>query len=549
MERSGERPRAQTGYFLRAALRAVFFTGRFAVFFAAFLAAFFTGRFTAFFAAFLAGRLAFFADFFAAFLAAFLATFGAGFFATFFATFLAAFFGLALALGLAPAFFRGFAAFLGAGAGGSTGGGGGGRGEAEGMGSIHPEPDQPISKSRNSAMLASSREQMRRFPPHGMALSAPWRGMPYILHNFRGCASGGTPRNLLRGPLPFDTMRALTLTRFGGVESLAVQDVPRPELGSSMDVRVGIRTAALNHIDLFVMAGLPGAEYAFPHVMGADGAGIVESVGASVTRVRPGDRVVLNPGISCGRCAPCQADEGPFCRQYSILGEHREGTYAEYVVVPESNVSRIGDRLTWPEAAALPLAGLTAWRMLMTRAAVRAGETVLIWGAGGGVSLAALQIAKLAGADVVVTSGDPRKLELARSLGADLALDHHTMDVVREVRNRTGVGADIVVDSVGAATWSRSLRALRPGGRLVTCGATTGPDVALDLRKLFWFQWSLLGSTMGNHREFAAMLQSAEDGRLRPVVDQVVPLAESVTAFSRLAAGQQLGKIVIEVTP
>jgi NADPH:quinone reductase-like Zn-dependent oxidoreductase len=229
------------------------------------------------------------------------------------------------------------------------------------------------------------------------------------------------------------------------------------------------------------------------------------------------------------------------------MGEHCPGSAAESVVVPARNVARVGDHLDWSQAAALPLATVTAWRMLVTRARVAPGETVLIWGIGGGVSLAALQIAKHLGARVVVTSSSERKLAAARSLGADLTLDHANQDVVKEVKALTRVGADVVVDSVGEQTWERSLRALRPGGRLVTCGATTGPHVQLDIRKLFWFQWSLLGSTMGSVPEFAAMMAVANTGKLTPIVDLVVPLDRGADAFRRLESGDQLGKVVIEV--
>lgn len=346
---------------------------------------------------------------------------------------------------------------------------------------------------------------------------------------------------------PTATMRALAMTGFGGIERLVVTEVPRPALSRPEEVLVRLHSAALNHIDLFVLRGLPKARYDFPHVLGADGAGVVEAAGPAVTRVRTGERVLLNPGIACGRCDVCRSGEQPLCRGFRILGEHIEGTLAEYVVVPESNVAPIGDQLSWAEAAAVPLASLTAWRMLMTRARLRPGETVLIWGIGGGVALAALQIAKLAGARVVATSSSDAKLALARQHGADLVINHGEKDVGAEVRAFTGGGADVVVDTVGEKTWDASLRALRPLGRLVTCGATTGPIVSLDLRRLFWFQWSLLGSTMGNHREFLEVVRLALAGRLRPVVDSVTPLAEGPRAFARMAAGEQLGKLVIEV--
>lgn len=310
-----------------------------------------------------------------------------------------------------------------------------------------------------------------------------------------------------------------------------------------------MKTGALNRIDLFVTQGLPHTSPVFPHVVGSDAAGVVEAVGEGVAEIRPGDRVLVNPGIACRRCPVCLAGEQPLCRQFRILGEHLPGTLAEFLLVPADNVAPVPPEVSWAEAAAFTLATLTAWRMLMTRAQLQPGETLLIWGAGGGVAQAAIQIAKRQGAQVVVTSSTPAKAETARRLGADLVLDHQADDVVRAVRDLTGVGVDVVLDSVGEATWPRSLRALRPMGRLVTCGATSGPHVSVDVRRLFWFQWSLLGSTMGNDAEFRAIVAALHEGHLRPVVDSVVPLAEGPAAYARLAAGEQSGKLVIEVTP
>jgi NADPH:quinone reductase-like Zn-dependent oxidoreductase len=342
-------------------------------------------------------------------------------------------------------------------------------------------------------------------------------------------------------------MKAFVLTAHGGMDQLVPADLPDPVIQAPDQVRIAVRAAALNHLDLFVLEGLPGIELAFPHPVGTDAAGVVDQVGEGVSGLEPGDRVVVNPGLSCGACPACEAGEEPFCRRFGVLGEHFPGTAAGYLVLPARNVVRLTADLSWAEAAALPLATLTAWRMLTTRARVQAGETVLIWGIGGGVALAALQIARHIGATVIVTSSSDEKLARARELGADLTLNHATDDVVREVRSATRVGAHVVVDSVGEQTWDRSLRALRPGGRLVTCGATTGPHVALDVRRLFWFQWSLLGSTMGTRREFADMMAVANAGGLRPVVDSVHPLAAGRAAFERLAGGGHFGKVVLEV--
>ena len=343
-------------------------------------------------------------------------------------------------------------------------------------------------------------------------------------------------------------MLAVTIRAHGGPEQILLDDVPRPAAPGARDVVVALRASALNHLDLFVLGGLPGVPPAFPHVLGADGAGVVEAVGAEVTTVRPGDRVVVNPGISCRTCAYCRAGEHSLCTTFRLLGEHLGGTFTEAIRLPEENVAAIPASVPWPEAAAFPLTFLTAWRMVATRAAVKAGETVLIWGIGGGVALAALQIAKLRGATVVVTSSSDEKLVRARALGADVALNHAGADVPRAVRELTGQrGADVVIDTVGEATWDRSLRALARGGRLVSCGATTGPSVGLDVRRLFWHQYTVMGSTMGNAAEFREVVGLLAQGVLHPVVDSVLPVREARAAFERLASGRQFGKLVLDI--
>ncbi len=344
-------------------------------------------------------------------------------------------------------------------------------------------------------------------------------------------------------------MKALTLTQLGGPEFLAVQDVPAPGIADPEDVLVRIQAAALNRLDLFVLQGLPGVRYRFPHVMAGDGAGVIESVGSGVTGWAPGDRVMINPGLSCYRCESCLGGEHSLCETYRLLGEHVPGTAAEFVVVPARNLGRVPADMPWPQAAAFSLATLTAWRMLVTRARLRAGETVLIWGIGGGVSLASLQISKLLGARVIATSSSDAKLARARELGADFTLNHATQDVAAEVRKLTSKrGVEVVVDNVGEKTWEKSLRCLGRLGRLVTCGGTTGPMVTTDVRRLFWYQYSILGSTMGNWSEYQEIVGLAGAGKLWPLVDRVFPLDESSTAFERLAAGEQSGKIVLEIS-
>ena len=343
-------------------------------------------------------------------------------------------------------------------------------------------------------------------------------------------------------------MRALTLTATGSLDHLRLQDLPAPPLEAPDQVRVRIHSAALNRLDLWVIDGLPGVEYRFPRVIGADGAGTVEECGPEVTRVRPGDRVMINPGVSCGRCEWCRAGGHPLCPDFQVLGEHRDGTIAELVVVPERNLAPVPAGMSWHQAAAFPLATLTAWRMLTTRARLSPGERILIWGIGGGVALAALGIARHLGASAIVTSSSPAKLARARELGAEVTLNHATQDVVREVRTLTSRrGVNVVVDSVGQQTWEHSLRCLGRLGRLVTCGGTTGPMVTTDVRKLFWYQWSILGSTMGNDAEFRQIVELAGRKLLWPEIDTVFPLERGREAFDRLQAGEQLGKVVIEV--
>lgn len=345
-------------------------------------------------------------------------------------------------------------------------------------------------------------------------------------------------------------MNAAVIPALGSTE-LVVQNVPEPPPPGAGEARVGVRAAALNHLDLFVAGGLQGASLTFPHIVGADGAGEVAAVGPGVTRVRPGDRVMINPGVWDETCEFCRAGEHSYCVNYRILGEHLPGTVAEFVTVPERNLARVPEvkpALTWPEAAAFSLVTLTAWRMVVTRARVQKGETVLIWGIGGGVALTALRIAKLRGATVFVTSSSDAKLEAARRLGADVTFNHRTQKVAAEVRALTDKrGVDVVVDDVGEATWEESLRCLAKGGRLATCGATTGPKVMTDVRRVFWNHYTIMGSTMGNAAEYAEIVRVLGTGELRPVVDRVFALTDVRAAYERLKRGEQLGKVVIQI--
>jgi NADPH:quinone reductase-like Zn-dependent oxidoreductase len=349
-------------------------------------------------------------------------------------------------------------------------------------------------------------------------------------------------------------VRAFVLTGHGDISRLELADMPAPEVRDPLDVRIRLRASALNHLDLWTVRGLPGLALTFPHILGGDGAGIVESVGTGVTRVKPGDAVLFNPGLSCYRCEYCHAGQHSLCVEYRLLGEHVSGTLAEYIVMPEPNVFPIPTLpaphppITFAEAAAFSLVTLTAWRMVMTRAGVKPGETVLVWGVGGGLAVTAMRVAKLAGAFVIATSSSDAKLARARELGADVTLNHTTADVAREVRGLTGKrGADVVIEHVGEATWDQSLKALGRGGRVVTCGGTTGPTLTVDVRRLFWYQWDILGSTMGSAEEYRHVVRLLGQGKLRPLVDSVHPLVDARQAFERLAAGEQMGKVVVEL--
>ena len=344
-------------------------------------------------------------------------------------------------------------------------------------------------------------------------------------------------------------MRALTISAHGGLEQIEYrEDVPTPTPAAG-EVRIRVHAVALNRLDLWTVGGLPGVTITPPWVLGADGMGTVDAVQGDVGDVRVGDRVVINPGLSCRRCEWCLKGEHPLCVKFGVLGEHRQGSFAEYVVVPAINVRRIPDSVPDEIAAAFTLATLTAWRMCVSRASVKAGEDVLIWGIGGGVSQAALRICKQRGARVWVTSSSQQKLDAAQAMGADVLINHATEDVGKLIRERTQKrGVDVVIESVGERTWHASLQSLARGGRLVTCGGTSGPSLTMDVRRLFWYQWSIMGSTMGNDAEFEAITAELAAGRLWPTVDAVLPLSEGREAFARMQRGEQFGKLVLQVS-
>lgn len=342
-------------------------------------------------------------------------------------------------------------------------------------------------------------------------------------------------------------MRAAFIAEHGGPSVLEVGERPDPEPGPG-EVRVRVVAAALNHLDLFTREGIPGVEIEMPHVLGADGAGVVDRVGEGVESLAPGDEVWIQPGLFCGRCEFCIAGEESLCVSYRLLGEHVDGTFAELVVVPEENASVKAANLSWKAAAAFPLVYQTAWRMVVTKGRIGPGHTVLIHGIGGGVAMAALQIAVHAGAEVTVTSSSASKLDRAVELGAAETILYTEEDVAERVREITAKrGVDLVVDDVGEATWETSIEAVRRGGTIVTCGATTGYVAPTPIHRVFWKQIAIRGSTMARRSEVAAVARLVESGAIDPVIDRTFPLAEARAAFARMEAAEQCGKIVLEV--
>ena len=347
-------------------------------------------------------------------------------------------------------------------------------------------------------------------------------------------------------------MRGLTISAHGGLDQIEYRtDLPKPEPRRG-EIRVRVKAAALNHLDLFVVAGMPGVKITPPWILGADATGIIDAIGdlSGITdnQLKIGDSVIINPGLSDHTCEYCQAGEQSLCVNFKLLGEHASGTLAEYIVVPARNARAIPKDKPVEQAAAFTLSTLTAWRMVVTRARVKKTDNVLIWGIGGGVALAALEIVRLIGATVWVTSHSDEKLALARGLGAENLLNYTTTDVGKEIRARTNKrGVDVVFDTVGEKSWTQSLVALGKRGRLVTCGATSGPMVQMDVRRLFWNQWDIMGSTMGNDSEFDAIANEFRAGRLTPLVDSVYDISQGRQAFERLQSGHQFGKIVVRI--
>lgn len=341
-------------------------------------------------------------------------------------------------------------------------------------------------------------------------------------------------------------MKASIFRQHGGPEVLEYTDVPEPRIRAN-EVLVEVKACALNHLDIFVRDGLPGIEIPLPHILGSDIAGVVREVGELVTWVKTGDEVMVNPGVSCGHCEACLSGEDNLCREYDMIGYRRDGGYAELVAVPGTNIIPKPAQLSWEEAAALPLVTVTAWHMLVTRVDVQPGENVLVHAAGSGVGSIAIQIAKLRGARVITTASTDEKLEKARELGADVTINYTREDWPKEVRRLTDrKGVDVVVEHTGAATWPGSISSLKNNGRLVTCGATSGYDARTDLRQVFFRHLNILGSFMGSKAELLEAMKFVNEGKIRAVVDQVLPLSEAREAHELIENRAQFGKVVLK---
>src|SRR5579859_3600796 len=338
-------------------------------------------------------------------------------------------------------------------------------------------------------------------------------------------------------------MKAVRIHQFGGPEVLAYEDIPDPQPRKDQ-VLVRVKACSLNHLDLWVRKGLPGVK--LPHILGSDIAGEIMEIGEYITGFTAGQRVLVAPMHFCGHCVKCLAGLQNQCREFTVLGNGVDGGNCELIAVPAASVIPIPDSLDFNQAASVPLVFVTAWHMLVGLAGVRPGRTVLVLGASSGVGIAAIQIAKLFHARVITTAGDEKKLEKGRALGADYGINHYQQKISQEVRKITNKeGVDIVVEHVGAATWDESMKSLKPGGAIVTCGATTGHEVAFDLRFLFSRQLSFLGSYMGTMAELHEVLGQVFAGRLKPVVDRVFPLSELPAAHDYLEKSQMFGKVVV----
>jgi NADPH:quinone reductase-like Zn-dependent oxidoreductase len=343
-------------------------------------------------------------------------------------------------------------------------------------------------------------------------------------------------------------MKAVVIQEHGGPEKLRVEEIPEPEY-SEDEVVLKVHSAGLNHLDIWVRKSRGGLNLPKPHILGSDAAGIVVAAGANVTNVTVGDEVIINPGLSCGCCEYCNRGQHSECISFGIVGMSRPGTFAELLAVPSRNVWPKPSHMSFNEAGAFVLSHLTAWRMLITRAQLTPGQTVLIHGICGGVALSALQLARLAGAEVIVTSSSNEKLERASQIGADHTINYRTVeDVAQHVKDITsGRGVDIVIDTVGAATWPIDFSAVRRGGKIVLCGVTSDAQAVTNLRALYWNQLTILGSTMGSEEDLHQMIKAATKAKLKPIIDSATKLENIIDATNRMETGEQFGKIVIEI--
>ncbi len=338
-------------------------------------------------------------------------------------------------------------------------------------------------------------------------------------------------------------MKAARIHEHGGIEVLRYESVPSPTPAKG-EVLIQIKASAMNHLDLWVRRGIPGVP--LPMIMGSDGAGVITEIGHDVSQYKVGDEVCIQPLVYCGHCRFCSQGQENYCNQWGILGENQDGTNCEYIALPEHRIRPKPSHLSFEAAAAFPLTAQTAYGMLVRRAKIETGETVFIWGAGSGVGTMAIQIAKAKGCSVITTGGSKEKRAHAKSLGADLVLDHYNDDIISTVKDYTEKqGVDVVFEHVGESTWQTSMRILGKGGRLVTCGATTGPKASFDIRYLFSKQLSVLGSTMGDVAAFDDCVTLVADGKIKPIVDRTFNLSEIQDAHAHLENGNQIGKVIL----
>jgi NADPH:quinone reductase-like Zn-dependent oxidoreductase len=343
-------------------------------------------------------------------------------------------------------------------------------------------------------------------------------------------------------------MKAAVIYEHGELDCVRIEEVAEPKADRD-EVILQVKSAGLNHLDIWTRKGRPGLNLTMPHILGCDAAGVVVAVSADVTNIKIGDEVVLNPALSCGLCEYCNRGEHSQCNSFGIVGMSRPGTFAQYVAVPTRNIHPKPAYMNFDQAGSFALTYMTAWRMLITKAQLQAGQTILIHGIGGGVALCALKLAKLVGACVIVTSSSDEKLARARQIGADFVINYKMADVAECVKDFTSDrGVDVVIDTVGAAAWPIDFSAVRRGGKIILCGITTGAKAETDLRALYWNQLTIMGSTMGSNEDFRQMLAAVTVAKLKPVIDSVEPLENVRKAMGRMEAEGQFGKIVLKIS-